>query len=241
MTFEHGKISNKAMILAAGFGKRLAPLTDHIPKPLLRVGDQSLLDYHQTILKDMGFSEVVINTHYLAEKISHHVQNFPILRSHITFEKEILDTGGGIKNACAHFQKPFLSINADAFTTGDMKGVLTDFLHNFNPKTTDVLLLLIPTEHMRGYEGKGDFYREDDNTPHFRGDHSTAPYVYSGIQILNPTLFGDMPLETFSIKKIWEKALLQRRCHTALVKESILWFDTGTLDGFRLANEAVGV
>ena len=232
-------IDDKAMILAAGFGKRLAPLTNDTPKPLLKVGDQSLLDYHQNILKNMGFTEVVINTHYLAEKISHHIQNLPVLRSHLTFEKEILDTGGGIKNACDYFKNPFLSINADAFTTGDMKVVLTHFLNEFNPKTTDVFLLLLPTEQMEGYEGSGDFDIGNDNTPVFRGNAPTAPYIYTGIQILTPALCDDMPLESFSVIKVWEKALLQQRCHVSVVKEPMPWFDTGTLDGFHLANKAV--
>lgn len=239
MTFGHTAIDDKAMILAAGFGKRLAPLTNDTPKPLLKVGDQSLLDYHQNILKNMGFTEVVINTHYLAEKISRHIQNFPVLRSHLTFEKEILDTGGGIKNACTYFKKPFLSINADAFTTGNLQSVLVNFLNAFNPQTTDVLLLLIPTTQMQGYEGSGDFDIDDDNTPVFRGNAVAAPYTYAGIQILNPVLFNDMPFESFSVIKIWEKALLQKRCHVSVVKEPMSWFDTGTLDGFHLANKAV--
>lgn len=228
-------LSKKAMILAAGFGKRLAPLTHDTPKPLLKIGETTLLDYHRNILKSMGFEEAVINTHYLGDQITKHLHQHPFLKSQVSFEKDILDSGGGIKNVVSHFDKPFLCINADVFTTGPLEQVLVEFIETFDTHTTDVFLLLIKREDILGYESTGDFFVDGDR-PELKKNRESAPFVYTGIQILNPRFFDDFPLTSFSIKKIWESAMAEERCHAHVVKESMTWFDTGTHEGFALAN-----
>lgn len=239
-----------AMILGAGYGARLRPITLTTPKPLLRIRGEPLLEYHLKNLRTLGYDEVVVNTHYLSEQIHSHVAQQKMMpRVHISHEEELLDTGGGINNALAYFKRPFLSINADVWMTGELHSALHLFMHKFDPQAHDVLLFLLPREKILGHEGSGDFFcmphdrinssvGEERVIPQFRGDEKNAPFVYSGIQILSPKLFEKYVKNTaFSIINVWKKTVSARRLHAFIYEGKETWFDTGTQRGFSLANE----
>lgn len=229
-------LSKKVMLLSAGFGKRLAPLTLTTPKPLLKINDIPLLDYHRHTFQNLGFEEVVINTHYLAHQIESHVQSIPILKHTISFEKEILDTGGGLAKVIDHFDKPFLSINADAFTTGPIEKVLQDFIQNFDAQKMQAFLLTAPKENVVGYQNVGDCFIDGQGHLNLRGEALSAPFVYQGIQILNPALFKEFS-GAFSVLKIWAKAAVQKALF-GYTEANYTWYDTGTPEGFAAANRS---
>ncbi|MBX9977889.1 MAG: nucleotidyltransferase family protein [Alphaproteobacteria bacterium] len=233
------------MILSAGFGKRLHPLTLDMPKPLVTIGAETLLDYHLKHVKEAGFTKAIINTHYLAKKIEAHLEMHGAMPYAISHEDDLLETGGGIAKALDHFNKPFLSINSDAYTHAHLPSLYAMMASIFDPDTMDVLLLLVPTKKMLGYEGQGDFFihsltNKKKGLLTFKGDAPSAPYVYTGIQILHPRAFES---SDFSMIQKWVIPELWKKCGERLlgvIVEDGDWFDTGNHTGLALARRSHG-
>ena len=216
----------KAMILAAGFGKRLKPLTDDIPKPLLKVGNQSLIERNIRSLLNYGFDEIVINVSYLGNMITEHVlELFPNNKIVFSEESQPLGTGGGIVNALELLgDKPFMLINADIYHN-----------INFTALNTDVKAAHLVGVRNPEHNLKGDFSLEN-NLVCVKSESND--FTWSGISIINPKIFDELEPQEMPFD-IWYRVLMQfinNKDVTAEISEDI-WIDTGTIDRLELANK----
>ncbi len=194
------KLPETAIVMAAGFGTRMRPLTDTIPKPLVKVAGKPLIDHALDWLAASGVQKAVVNSHYLAEIMEAHLRarggNPQII---ISRENEILETGGGVKNALPLLgDAPFFVINSDVIAIDGDTPTLEKLARNFDADTMDAMLLLHKLEDAIGYDGAGDFFM-DDGKLRRRVEGETAPLVFTGIQILHPRLFENSPDGKFSL------------------------------------------
>lgn len=200
-----------AMILAAGLGQRMRPITDTLPKPLIPVAGKSMIDRAYDYLKMAQISNIVVNTHYLAPLVAEHVKAF-YPQTLISHEDILLETGGGIKKALPILgQNPFFVLNGDSIWSGPKS--LLSMKKKWGREKMDALLLLLPREKTHGYEGLGDFLMDAQGRLSRPPKGREAPYVYIGIQILNPCLFQKAPPGPFSINILWNKALDKGRLY----------------------------
>ena len=218
----------KAMILAAGFGKRILPLTEHRPKPLLQIGKETLLSNTLNFLQGFGVDKVVINVHYLAEHIVDYIDKSKFnLSIEIINEKEkILDTGGGILNAIKYFsEESFLVINPDTIWTPnylrELKSMEKIFLNN---KKNKCFLLVVNKNKSFDKSFKGDFNLKDNLLN--RDDKNNLYYLYTGLQIINPKIFVDVDMKVFSINKIWDKLISNKQLYGKESSEEFLHIST---------------
>ncbi|MEL7469501.1 MAG: nucleotidyltransferase family protein [Pseudomonadota bacterium] len=226
-----------AMIMAAGFGTRMGTLTHDRPKPLLELGEARLIDHALTHLKGASVEHAVVNLHYLADQIQSYLSGTRAPRISFSVEEpEILDTGGGIVQALPQLgPEPFAVLNSDAVFRGP--NPVSVLCENWNADLMDALLLLVPTTSARAYHRAGDFRLSTAlAAPERRGDASSAPYVYTGAQIIRPEVFENAPAGAFSTNLIWDRLLRDGRLR-ALPYDGT-WVDVGTPAGLREA-EAV--
>ena len=195
----------KAMILSAGYGKRLLPLTENCPKPLLKISNETLLSNTLKFLIKYGIKNVVINVHYLAEQIIDYInkKKFNLSVTLIREKEEILDTGGGILNAIQHFSKePFLVINPDTIWNLNYINELKLMEKDFFSKNQKCSMLVIDKTKSFDKNFKGDFNLENNLIS--RKDKNDLNYIYVGSQIIKPEVFSGLDLGVFSINKIWD-------------------------------------
>ena len=198
-------ISDTAMVLAAGLGTRMRPLTFSKPKPLFEVGGRTMLDHAIDKLKAIGVRCVVVNACYLAEQIECHLAKRRDISIIISRETERLDTGGGIKNALGHFEgKAFFALNADLPWFDGSAPSLRKMVDVWDPARMDALLLLMPTKQARGFPPKGDFVMEADGRAWRREAPMPRPYVWISAQILKPQPFSEVTEKAFSNNKIFD-------------------------------------
>lgn len=205
-----------AMILAAGMGNRMRPLTKKCPKPLIKVGGVPIIDRTLMKLKEAGLKKAIINVHYMADKMEAHLGKFKHPpKIEISDERsELLETGGGITKALPLLgPKPFFTINSDAIWTNGPTNTLNTLAKNYGDED-EVHLLIIKTEEAvgyygEGYTGKGDFYLEDDGRLSWRAGREFAPYMFGGITIMSPKLFEGREIKPFSSIEIFKKAQLK--------------------------------
>ena len=204
----------KAMILAAGFGKRIHPLTLNCPKPLLKIGDETLLSNTIKFLKLFGISQVVINVHYLGEQIINYIDKKKYsLKIHIVKEKkQILHTGGGVLNAIKYFSnEPFLIINPDTLWNDLYLKELQSLEKKFYENKEKCSLLVVNKKKSFDKSLKGDFNFENNLVN--RKNENNLNYIYTGLQIANPKIFNDINKKIFSINKVWDKLILNEELH----------------------------
>jgi len=200
-----------AMILAAGLGQRMRPLTDTLPKPLISVAGKSMLDRTFEHLKKIEISNIVVNTHYLAPLIVEHV-NALYPHTSISHEEVLLETGGGIKKALPMLgHDPFFVLNGDSIWSGPEN--LIGMEKKWSKEKMDALLLLISREQAHGYEGAGDFFMDSQGRLHRPERDEYAPFVYIGVQIVTSELFAQAPEGPFSMNLLWNKALEKDRLY----------------------------
>jgi MurNAc alpha-1-phosphate uridylyltransferase len=199
-----------AMVLAAGLGLRMRPLTRRTPKPLVPVAGRSMLDRVFDRLDEAGVPNRVVNTHRLAGQIAGHLANHSaVILSH---EDVLLGTGGGVAHALPLLGgQPFVVCNADIIWLDGKRPALIRLAEAWDAARMDALLLLEPVDSAFGYDGPGDFFRADDGRLQRRGDASTAPFVFTGVQILHPRLFADAPDGEFSLNMLYDRAQATRR------------------------------
>ncbi|MBA3813599.1 MAG: nucleotidyltransferase family protein [Alphaproteobacteria bacterium] len=192
------------MILAAGLGTRMRPLTDKLPKPLISVAGKSMLERAFDHLRMAKLSRIVVNTHYLAPLITKRAKEiYP--QTLISHEDILLETGGGIKKALPLLgNDPFFVLNGDSIWTGTTS--LTEMEKSWSDTRMDALLLLVPLENAHGYEGVGDFFMDAQGRLCRPKRGQSAPYVYIGAQLLSPQLFQNSPYGAFSINLLWDRA-----------------------------------
>jgi MurNAc alpha-1-phosphate uridylyltransferase len=199
------------MILAAGLGKRMRPLTNTIPKPLVSVAGKSMLERTFEHIESAGIPKVVVNSHYLAPLINDFLKNnYP--ETLVSYEEVLLETGGGIKKALPLIgEEPFFTLNGDSIWTG--ANSLSAMKKMWMPEKMEALLLLIPRAKAYGYTGKGDFFMSEDGRLMRPKKDQEAPYVYIGVQLTHPVLFEGAPEGSFSLNILWNKALQQDRLY----------------------------
>lgn len=197
-------LSDTAMVLAAGLGTRMRPLTLTKPKPLFAVGGRTMLDHALDKLLAAGVRRVVVNCFYLAEQIEAHLAAREDITIIVSRETELLDTGGGIKNALRHFGgRPFFALNADLPWLDGPTPSLRRLAEFWDPARMDAALLLMPTAEARGFNGRGDFMLEPDGRVWRRNAPTPRSHVWISAQILKPHLFEEVGEKAFSNNVIW--------------------------------------
>jgi len=202
----------RAIVLAAGFGKRVLPLTNTTPKPLLKINNVSLLANTLNFLKKSGVKHFAINTHHLGEQIENFAEsNKGIYDIKIFKEKEILGTGGGIRNALSFFlDKPFISINSDTIWSDEYLSPLKNLYKSFTKFNANSGLLMIKRENSFDKNLKGDFTIKSEPFL-FRQAGDTNNLIFTGCQIINPILLKDKKNENFSIQPVWDEAIADNK------------------------------
>jgi MurNAc alpha-1-phosphate uridylyltransferase len=228
-----------AMVLAAGFGQRMRPLTDNVPKPLVKVAGKPLLDHVLDRLADAGVTRAVVNVHYLAEQIERHLATR--VRPQIIISDErgvLLDTGGGVVKALPLIgDAPFFHINSDTIWIDSVQPNLTRLAEHFDAATMDGLLLLAPGAGSIGYAGRGDFTMAPDGRLRTRPERDVAPFVYAGAAILSPRLFDGAPQGAFSLTRLFARAIAAGRLHGLRLEG--LWMHVGTPEAIAEAEAAI--
>ena len=228
----------KAMVLAAGLGLRMRPLTDHMPKPLVRVAGSALLDHALDKLADADVEQAVVNVHYLPDQIIEHVAGRTRPRVTISDEREkVLGTGGGVVKALPLLgDAPFFHLNADTMWIDGVRPNLNRMAEAFDPAQMDILLLMAPTTTSIGYSGRGDYSMLPNGALRRRREQQVVPFVYAGAAILSPSLFVDAPKGEFSLTKIFDRANEQERLFG--LRLDGVWMHVGTPEAVTAAEEA---
>ena len=227
----------RAMVLAAGLGSRMRPLTDETPKPLIEVAGKPLIDYTLDRFAAAGVEEAVVNVHYLADMIERHVRARTTPRIAISDERDqLLETGGGLKKARALFgDNPIFCANTDAILIdGAGPEPCARLAAAWRDDATDAMLLLVPRDRASGYDGRGDFDLDADGRLAWRTGESAA-FVFTGLQIINPALLNDAPDGPFSTRLLWDRAAA-RGGFRGVVHDG-LWMHVGDPAGLRAAGE----
>jgi MurNAc alpha-1-phosphate uridylyltransferase len=225
------------MLLAAGLGTRMRPLTLSRPKALLEVAGRSLLDRALDRLAAAGIEEVVVNAHHLAEQIARHLATRVAPPTRLLHEKRPLDTGGGVANALPSLRPgPFYVVNGDALWLDGAGDTLHGLASAWDAARMDALLLLMPGVKAIGHDGPGDFHLDNDGRPRRRGADASAPYLFTGIQILAERLFAGAAVEPFSLNRLYDKALADGRLFARIHDGA--YFHVGTPEALALAERA---
>ena len=198
-----------AMVLAAGLGQRMRPLTADRPKPLIEVAGRTLLDRVLDRLAAGGVTRAIVNVHYLGEQIIAATRARTQPEIIISDEREaLLDTGGGVAKALALLgDRPFLVHNSDSIWTEGVEDNLARLNTCWNEATMDCLLMLAMTTKSTGYGGRGDFTMNSEGVIRRRGEHEMAPFAFTGVSIMHPRLFADAPAGAFSLNRVWDRAI----------------------------------
>lgn len=200
------------MVLAAGLGVRMQPITLTLPKPLIAIGGRSMLDRALDALAAVGVTEAVVNVHHLAPLIETHLQGRTRPEIRISREPVLLETGGGVTKALALLgSDPFFVVNGDVLWRNGPTQSLRQLADAWNADRMDGLLLLHPTATACGYSGPGDFFPLTDGRLERRGDRRSAPVLFAGLQILHPRLFTDAPDGAFSLNVLYDRAIAAGR------------------------------
>jgi MurNAc alpha-1-phosphate uridylyltransferase len=229
----------RAMVLAAGMGTRMRPLTDTMPKPLVEVAGKPLLDHVLDRLADVGVKHAVVNVHHFAEQIIDHLKGRKAPQIVISDERGLLlDTGGGVVKASPELgPAPFFHLNADTIWIDGVQPNLARLVATFDPATMDALLLLAPIAGSIGYHGRGDFNMASDGRLKPRPEREVAPFVYAGAAILSPALFKAAPQGKFSLTTLFLRAAETGRL-SGLRLEG-LWMHVGTPEAIGEAEAAI--
>lgn len=219
--------SDTAMVLAAGLGKRMRPLTATQPKPLVRVAGKSLIDYSLDHLEDAGIARAVVNVHYLADALEGHLAARKSGPS-VSFSDErdcLLETGGGMVRALPQLPDPFFCLNSDNIWLDGPRNVFAELTSAWDAERMDALLLLVPHARAVNYRGKGDFHLDPLGRASRRRSGRVAPFIYSGIQLVSHRLVREAPEGAFSTNVLWNRAIEEGRLFG--VSHTGLWFEVG--------------
>jgi MurNAc alpha-1-phosphate uridylyltransferase len=228
----------RAMVLAAGLGVRMRPLTDRMPKPLVQVAGRALLDHVLDKLGEAGVSQAVVNVHYLPDQIIDHVA--ARTRPHVIISDErdqVLGTGGGVVKALPLLgPAPFFHVNADTLWIDGVRRNLARLAEAFDAARMDILLLMAPTTSSIGYGGRGDYAMLPDGALRKRKEHQVVPFVYAGAAIISPALFAGTPSGEFSLTRMFDAANEQERLFG--LRLDGVWMHVGTPEAVHAAEEA---
>ena len=205
----------RAMIMAAGFGTRMRPLTNKIPKPLVKVQGRALIDHVMDRLVEAGVKTIVVNIHYMGDQIKAHVEKRKDVEIIVSDETDtILDSGGGIYKALPHFRgEPFFHANADTVWVEGASHALDRLKAAWDPYNMDALMLLAPTVSTVCYDGRGDFMMDAEGRLSRVPEGRISPFVWMSMEIVHPRLFDGMQPGKFSINPLWDKAIAKGRLY----------------------------
>jgi MurNAc alpha-1-phosphate uridylyltransferase len=228
-----------AMVLAAGLGLRMRPITEKMPKPLVEVAGKTLLDHVLDKLAAAGVEHAVVNVHYLPDLIISHVAGRNRPRITISDERnEILGTGGGVVKALPLLgAAPFFHMNADTVWIDGVRSNLLRLAEAFDPARMDMLMLMAPTAASIGYDGRGDYTMATDGALHKRKEKQIAPFVYAGAAIVSPRLFAAAPQGEFGLPRLFDAAEEAGRLFGLRLEGT--WMHVGTPDAIGEADRAV--
>jgi N-acetyl-alpha-D-muramate 1-phosphate uridylyltransferase len=227
-----------AMILAAGLGTRMRPITDRIPKPLVRVGGKALIDWILDACRAGGVVQAAVNVHYRADQIEAHLEGVAAPRIVISDERaSLLDSGGGVLKALPHLGRgPFFVLNADAIWIDGPRPSLCRLKDHWDPATMDILLLLAHASSATGWGNRGDFAMDQNGRLRRAARHEVTPFVYAGAGIWKPELFAGRP-DVFSLNRLFDEAAERGRLHG--LRLDGLWMHVGTPDAIPEAEAAI--
>lgn len=227
------------MVLAAGLGKRMRPITDTMPKPMVSVAGKPLLDHALDALAAFGVRQTVVNVHYLAQQIEHHVADRTAPSVIISDERAVLlDSGGGVKKAIRSLPDgPFFILNADSFWVDRANANLSQMSHIWNDKVMDMLLLVAKKDQAVGFDGLGDFFMDEEGRLARRETAPSAPYIYAGAIVAEPALFEAVTEDAFSLNRLFDQAIENRRLYGCPLDG--LWLHVGTPEAIPLAEAAI--
>ncbi|MGB3739621.1 MAG: nucleotidyltransferase family protein [Pontixanthobacter sp.] len=224
-----GLASDTAMVMAAGMGKRMRPLTATQPKPMVRVAGKALIDHTLDRLQSAGVAKAVVNVHYLADVLEAHIRERDSPAIAISDERTaLLETGGGMVKAKALLPDPFFCLNSDNIWLDGPRDAFRDLSARWNADRMDALLLLVPHARAHNFTGKGDFHMDPMGRISRRRSGRIAPFIYTGIQIVSHRLLRDAPQGKFGTIQLWERAIEEERLYGAAFTGE--WFEVGTPD-----------
>ena len=228
----------RAMVLAAGLGQRMRPITDTLPKPLVAIGGKAMLDHALDRLAEAGVEDAVVNVHHLAGLIEAHLAARAQPRVTISDERaQLLETGGGVRKALPLLgAEPFFHVNSDSLWSETGTSNVAAMAAAWDPQSMDLLLLLAPRETSIGFDGAGDFFRDETGRLTRRGRANSAPYIYAGVAILKPQLFADTPEGPFSLNLLFDRAIATGRLHGVVLEGQ--WLHVGTPEAIAPAEAA---
>lgn len=234
-----GAVPRRAMILAAGLGRRMRPITDAIPKPLVHVHGRPLIDYGLDALERAGMEKIVVNVHHLPEQVEAHLAARGNSGIVVSDERDqLLDSGGGVAKALPELDSdPFYVLNADSFWIEGYRPNLGHMSRVWNDDRMDVLVLLAGMANSIGYSGAGDFTMDPEGRLARRGERHVAPFAYAGAAIMHPRLFTDLPEGPFSLNLLFDRAIENERMYG--IRLDGLWLHVGTPEGIHEAEEAI--
>jgi N-acetyl-alpha-D-muramate 1-phosphate uridylyltransferase len=219
---------SKAIIMGAGLGTRMAPLTDDLPKPLIPFMGKPLIDHVLGRLDDAGVEEVVVNLHYKADLLEAHLANRK--NPSVVFSDErdqLLDTGGGVKKARPLLgDDPIFTFNSDSVWIEGRRPMLSRMMDVWDPDRMDALLMIASATNTIGEVRRGDFVMDADGALSRREEQTVAPFMYAGVQIIKPELFDEGPEGPFSTNLMWDNAIDRRRLFGLRMEAT--WMHVGT-------------
>lgn len=221
--------TDTAMVMAAGLGKRMRPLTAAQPKPLVRVAGRALIDHALDRLVDAGVARAVVNVHYLADSLEAHLQNRTAPSIAISDERDgLLETGGGMVKAhdAGQLPDPFFCVNADSIWLDGPRNAFADLSSQWDATVMDAILLLVPHARARNFAGAGDFYMDPRGRLRRKLPGRVAPYIYTGIQLVSHRLLRDPPTDgPFSTNLLWDRAIADGRLYGVVFTGE--WLEVG--------------
>ena len=235
-------LSDTAMVLAAGLGMRMRPLTLTTPKPLVPVAGRALIDHILDALAEARLARAVVNVHYLAGQVEDHVASRSAPKVLVSDERDrLLDNGGGVKKALPLIGAncpgaPFFVLNSDSFWIDGPRPNLERMAEAFDPERMDLLMLVAASSSATGYDGIGDYLMDADGRLRRRGERQVVPFVYAGVIIVKPSLFEDTP-EVFSLNLLFDRAQANGRLYG--VRLDGYWLHVGTPEAIGLAEAKI--
>jgi N-acetyl-alpha-D-muramate 1-phosphate uridylyltransferase len=222
-------VPKSAMVLAAGLGTRLRPISDTLPKPLVEIGGRALLDHAIDRLTQVGVERVVVNVHYKAEMVTARLAARSDPQIEISKEDELLETGGGVARALPLLGECFFVVNSDVLWLDGTDHALARLAAAFDPTRMDAILLLQRTVSAVGYEGSGDYFLDPLGVPRRRGEREISPYIFAGVQLLHCRIFDGIAEQRFSLNLVYDRA--ERLGRLAGIVHDGEWYHIGTPEG----------
>ena len=231
--------SDTAMVMAAGLGKRMRPLTATQPKPLVRVAGKPLIDHALDRLVEAGVGRAVVNVHYMADAMEAHLGERKAPTIAISDERALLlETGGGMVKALSQLPDPFFCLNADNIWLDGPRNAFQDLSDRWDAQAMDALLLLVPHARALNFSGPGDFHMDPHGVLSRRKPGRIAPFIYTGIQLVSHRLLREAPAGPFSTNLLWNRAIGEGRLYGLSFTGQ--WFEVGTPEAIAPTEEALG-